>query len=95
MGQEKNIEAHLRDQAKALGGKARKWVSPGNNGVPDRIVMFPGERIAFVETKAPGEKSRSLQVKVQEDLRAMGFKVFADVDSKEKVDALLREVIGT
>ena len=34
---ESDIEAHLREKVRAvLHGKAYKWVSPGNNGVPDR-----------------------------------------------------------
>lgn len=34
-----------------MGGIAYKWVSPGHDGVPDRIVVFPGGRVEFVELK--------------------------------------------
>ena len=37
---ERDIEELLRDGVKQLGGKAYKWVSPGNAGVPDRIVIL-------------------------------------------------------
>lgn len=39
---ERDVERYLRERVKQLGGRAYKFVSPGNNGVPDRIVMLPG-----------------------------------------------------
>ena len=36
---EKEIEKILVQEVKKLGGRAYKWVSPGNNGVPDRIII--------------------------------------------------------
>ena len=89
---EKDVEAYLRDQVKAKGGKAFKFVSPGNDGVPDRMVCMPGGRIAFVEMKAPGKKSTPLQCRRQEELRAFGFTVFADIDSKAAVDNVLMQL---
>ena len=50
---EKSIEKRLVDGVKALGGRCYKWVSPGNSGVPDRIVLLDGETI-FVELKRVG-----------------------------------------
>ena len=89
---EKDVEVYLRDQVKAKGGKAFKFVSPGNDGVPDRMVCMPGGRIAFVELKAPGKKSTPLQCRRQEELRGLGFTVFADIDSKAAVDNVLMQV---
>lgn len=48
---EKEIEKKLVDGIRRLGGRAYKWVSPGSNGVPDRIIVMPGGRILFVELK--------------------------------------------
>ena len=48
---EKDIEKILVNGVKDVGGRAYKWVSPGNNGVPDRIVILPEGRIVFVELK--------------------------------------------
>lgn len=48
---ERDIERKLVQGVKALGGIAYKWVSPGHDGVPDRIVVFPGGRVEFVELK--------------------------------------------
>lgn len=83
------IEAYLRDRVKALGGKAYKFTSPGNNGVPDRLVVIPGIPDIFVETKAPGKKSTPLQLAKQTELIRMGRTVYSDIDSKSKVDAIL------
>lgn len=84
---ESTIEKALVQQAKRVGGQAFKWTSPGNPGVPDRIVFLPDGRTLLVELKAPGKKPTPLQAKVHKDLTAMGHQVFV-VDSKEGVYAL-------
>ena len=61
---ERDIERKLVSEVKKMGGRAYKWVSPGNDGVPDRIVMLPGMRPVFVELKAESGKLSALQ-KVQ------------------------------
>jgi hypothetical protein len=85
---EKDIEIYLRDQVKKSGGKAYKFESPGNDGVPDRLVIFPENRIYFVELKAPGGKPRPLQVKQMNTLKNFGCKVYV-IDSKEGVDEFI------
>ncbi len=85
---EKVIEAYLRDGVKRMGGRAYKFVSPGNIGVPDRMVCMPGGRIVFIELKAPGRKSSPMQVKQQGELRKLGNTVLV-IDSKEAVDEFL------
>ena len=60
---EKTIEAKLVKNVRSMGGLALKFSSPGVDGVPDRLVLLPGGRIAFIELKAPGETLRSLQVR--------------------------------
>lgn len=89
MASEKDIETYLREQVKCRGGKAYKFVSPGNDGVPDRLVVMPGGHMCFVELKAPGKKSTPLQQLQQKHLADLNCVVFADVDSREKVDAIL------
>lgn len=87
---ERDIETYLREQVKAAGGIAYKWTSPGNAGVPDRIVILPKGRIHFVELKAPGQKPTPLQQVQHRKLTALGCTVWV-IDSKEGVDAFLQE----
>lgn len=86
-----DVEDRLRDKVRQkLGGLALKFVSPGFAGVPDRIVLLPGARIIFVETKAPKKKPRKLQLRVADMIRALGFDVRC-IDTKAKVDAFIQE----
>ena len=91
---EADIEAYLREKVRAvLHGKAYKWVSPGNNGVPDRMVCLPGGRVVFAELKAPGKQPRPEQAAKHRELRALGFRVEV-LDSKAAVDAFIEELRG-
>lgn len=85
---EKEIEAYLVKSVKAAKGRAYKFVSPGNAGVPDRIVLLPLGRIAFVELKAPGKKPTALQTNQKTKISKLGFEVFI-IDSKSKVDSFI------
>ncbi|NLG57105.1 MAG: VRR-NUC domain-containing protein [Clostridiales bacterium] len=58
---EAKIEAWLGKQLKAIGCLYFKFVSPGNDGVPDRIVILPGGRVLFLELKAEDGKLSALQ----------------------------------
>ena len=91
--QEKSVEQYLTRRVNELGGRAYKFVSPGNSGVPDRLVCLPGGRACFVELKAPGKKPRPLQVAAQEQLRKLGFTV-KTIDSKEQVDEFCEKLKG-
>ena len=67
------IESRLRQEAKKRGGMALKFVSPGMNGVPDRIVLMPGGKMAFVELKAPGESAEGAAGKKDQAASAAGI----------------------
>ena len=54
---EKEIEAHLIRSVKNKKGLCMKWVSPGNAGVPDRLIIVPWGEIYFVELKAEGKRN--------------------------------------
>lgn len=88
---EREVEKSLVQSVKRMGGICPKWVSPGLDGVPDRIVLFPGGRIGFVELKAPGKKMRPLQKKRKEKLESLGFLVFC-IDEVEQIEEVLREI---
>ena len=90
---EKTIEKKLIVEVKKRGGICPKWVSPGFDGVPDRIVLLPGRKFAFVEVKAPGEEPRPLQLARHRLLRRLGFKVFV-LDSEDQIDKIIDEIGG-
>lgn len=51
---EKDLEKAFTREADRIGGLSLKWVSPGYNGVPDRILLVSG-RVYFVELKTEDE----------------------------------------
>ena len=91
---EKTVEQKLVSEVKKAGGICPKLVAPGFDGVPDRIVMLPGGRIAFVEVKAPGEKPRPLQAARHVLLRRLGFRVYI-LDEIEKIGGIIDEIRTT
>lgn len=88
---EKNVEQKLAQSVKQLGGIALKFVSPGVDGVPDRLVLLPKGRMAFVELKAPGRMMRPLQVRRKRQLESLGFPVHC-IDRPEQIPAILNEI---
>ena len=89
---EKEVESALVKAVKKRHGVALKFVSPGMSGVPDRLVLMPKGKIAFVELKAPGKKMRLLQEKRKSQLEALGFLVFC-LDSKEEIGVMLDAIV--
>ena len=89
--QEKQIEKKLIMEVKKRGGICPKWVSPGFDGVPDRIVLLPHGKFAFVEVKAPGEKPRPLQVSRHKLLRRLGFRVYV-LDNESEIGGMIDEI---
>lgn len=82
---EKRIEKRLVDGIKKLGGRAYKFISPGNAGVPDRIVILPNQKTIFVELKTEKGKLTDLQKAQLRKLIDLGQSVevlygIADVD---------------
>ena len=88
---EATIERKLVSAAKLRGGICPKWVSPGYDGVPDRIVLLPGGKIGFVEVKALGKKPRPLQTARHKTLMKLGFRVLV-IDSPEQIGEVLDEI---
>lgn len=87
---ESSLESSVRDYVRKCGGRAFKFVSPGTPGVPDRICVFPGARIVFVELKRPGLKDgRSpQQKKIGRLLQRFGFTVWLITDRADFVKKL-------
>lgn len=91
---EKTVEQKLVRAVKAAGGICPKWVAPGFDGMPDRIVLLPDGRMGFVEVKAPGKKARPLQKSRHELLRSLGFRVYV-LDNPEKIGGIIDEIRTT
>ena len=88
---EKYIEQQLVRAVKIAGGICPKLMSPGTDGMPDRMILMPGCRLGFVEVKAPGKKPRPLQVKRHAQLRWLGFPVFT-LDDPRQIPGIIEEV---
>ena len=90
---EKTIETKLVQAVRAKGGLAPKFTSPGFDGVPDRLILLPGGKVAFIELKAPGKTLRPLQVRRKRQLEALGFSVYC-IDRPEQIETVLLEFGG-
>ena len=88
---ERTIEQVLVARARAMGGIAPKFTSPGFDGMPDRLVLLPRGKMVFVELKAPGKKPRALQMARHRLLRQLGFKVHV-IDEINQIDSVLEEI---
>lgn len=91
---EKEIEQKLVDTVKKHGGICPKFVSPGFSGMPDRIVLLPKGKFAFVELKVPNKKPRPLQVVRHKLLMGLGFRVYV-IDEMEQIGGVIDEIRGT
>jgi len=90
---EKTLERKLVEAVKSMGGIAPKFISPGFDGMPDRLVLLPMGRIAFVEVKRHGEKPRPLQESRHGMLRRIGFKVYV-LDDVGRIQQILKQMGG-
>ena len=90
---EKTTARKLVAATKAIGGIAPKFVSPGYDGMPDRIILLPNGKMGFVELKAKGKKPRPLQEARHRLLRELGFKVYI-IDNASDIENVLGEIIS-
>lgn len=86
---EKKIEAWLGKQLKNLGCLYFKFVSPGNDGVPDRIIVLPGGMTIFVELKTDRGYLSPMQRYQLERLRNQGAGAYV-VFGMDDAEALVR-----
>lgn len=89
---EKYIENELVKSVRVAGGICPKLISPGTDGMPDRMVLLPGGKIGFVEVKAPGKRPRPLQERRHRQMRTLGFKVFVLFDP-EQIQEIIRKLL--
>ena len=94
---EKDIETKLRQMVERHGGKCLKWVCPGWVGVPDRIVLLPGGRVLFVETKRPkGGRIDPMQQMWKKWLHRLGFQHYFihDEEMLEAFELVIKDLLG-
>ena len=85
---EKAIERKLKTATESVGGLAPKFISPGLDGMPDRLILLPGGCMAFAEVKATGKRLQPLQVKRKRQLESLGFRVYV-IDSLDQIGGVL------
>ena len=91
---EKVIEQKLVQAVKDRGGICPKFVSPGFDGMPDRLVFLPGRHFGLVEVKASGEKPRALQLSRHRLLEKLGFHTYI-LDGIEQIGGILDDIQTT
>ena len=91
---EKYVEQRLVAEVKKRGGICPKWVAPGFDGVPDRLVFLPHHKFGMIEVKAPGKKPRPLQSARHRLFETLGFVVFI-LDKPEQIGGILDEIQTT
>lgn len=94
---EADVEKILVDGVKAIGGIAYKFVSPGNIGVPDRLLLLPDGKIYFVELKTEVGKLSPPQQRQIARIRNLGAQVVVlhgRFEVLNFLDRLEKEVIG-
>lgn len=94
---EREIEKKLVKMVERHGGLCLKWVCPGWSGVPDRIILLPGGRVIFAETKRPkGGKVEKLQLWWHRKLLDLGFLavVVWNAEHVNNLEHVIRDMLG-
>lgn len=81
---EKVVERKLVELVKINGGMCIKLLCDQLIGLPDRMCLFPGHKVIFVELKTTGRKPKRIQMYMHNKLRALGFRVEV-IDTVESV----------
>ena len=89
---EEYLEEKLVKKVKALGGRAYKFISPGNSGVPDRLIVLPGNKIGFAEMKrSKGGRISNLQKAQIRFLRSLDCNCEV-LSSLNQIDAFIEKL---
>lgn len=88
---EKAIEHKLVEMCKEYGALCIKLLTYQFTGLPDRMCLFPGGTIVFVELKSTGEKPRKIQLAIHKKLKELGFRV-ETIDTLKDVESLIFEL---
>ena len=91
---EREIEQKFTQAVKKRGGLALKFMSPGYDGMPDRLALLPDGKMGFVEVKAPGKVPRPLQRQRHRLLHELGFHVYV-LDDKSQIGGIIDDIQST
>jgi len=92
---ESDVEQHLCSRVKALGGECLKWASQNVRGVPDRVCIFPGGEVWFIELKRDGAAKLSpLQRQFFAKMDRLNMTRCAVLHGKECVDGWIEAIQG-
>ena len=89
---EKVVEHKLVELVKINGGMCIKLLCDQLIGLPDRMCLFPGHKIVFVELKTTGRKPKRIQACMHNKLRALGFRVEV-IDTVESVINFVDDIV--
>ena len=89
---EKELEHKLVKAVRGMGGICPKFTSPGFDGMPDRLMLLPHGKLAFVEVKRHGKLPTPLQISRHKKLRELGFKVYV-LDNVDSITQIIEEVM--
>lgn len=89
---EKVVERRLVELVKINGGMCIKLLCDQLIGLPDRMCLFPGHKIVFVELKTTGQKPKRIQMYMHNKLRALGFRVEV-IDTVESVINFVDDIV--
>lgn len=89
---EKVVERKLVELVKINGGMCIKLLCDQLIGLPDRMCLFPGHKIVFVELKTTGRKPKHIQAYMHNKLRALGFRVEV-IDTVESVINFVDDIV--
>jgi hypothetical protein len=92
MTPEAKVKKYLREQCSLRGWECLTLVDTVRRKWPDRTIIAPGARVAFVEVKAEGVSHNPKHVEAQlrrlEELRTFGFLGYL-ITGKPGVDSLM------
>lgn len=89
---EKVVEHKLVELVKMSGGMCIKLLCDQLIGLPDRMCLFPGHKIVFVELKTTGQKPKRIQMYMHNKLRALGFRVEV-IDTIKDVEQFINNIL--
>lgn len=89
---EKIVEHKLVEAVKSNGGMCIKLLCDQLIGLPDRMCLFPGHKIVFVELKTTGQKPKRIQMYMHNKLQALGFRVEV-IDTIKGVEQFINNIL--